>query len=111
VDRSWEKLDEWGRAAVLRRSFKVHGAQHHPDIDTVLCSRCAHGLVYRRQSGNGEIRVTCGFARGPSRVPADIVECSGYTPRAETVMSLEEMTTMAHLIDPRDMPPSVNSYL
>jgi len=112
--KAWEQLEPWQRAEELEDavgSIKLRGAQHHAEIDEVLCGRCEYGQVFRRRSGNGTLTVFCGRYDPGRYVPPDITECTQYKSNLTEAFSLEDMTKVAVLVDLRALPPSKNTYL
>lgn len=112
--KAWDDLEDWQKGERLdgmAASIRIKGAQHHAEIETVLCSRCEHGMVYRQKSGSGGIRTVCNRGSAPMPVPSDIAECSQYDPKAKVSLTLEDMAKVAITIDTRALPPSTNTYL
>jgi hypothetical protein len=94
--KTWDELEPWERANRLGNPFPRGTLQSRPN-NPPLCSQCTHGQVTRRQS---EVRVYCHDIE--QFVPPDITECSCFS--AKNQASLEDMTKIALLIDPRELP-------
>lgn len=97
-------------ARYIRRGKQTYEIQQ-AKLSEILCGRCVHGTVYRREGG--QVTVLCGVGGDQAqRVPPDIVECTGYRPLQKPLgEDIEEMRKIALEVDIREGPPSRNRYL
>jgi len=92
-------------ARTLERKAGLPSSEDRGLLNEALCSRCTHGVVFRRRYGL-ELTVHCAAMRRD--VPPDVAECNQF--QRPDGLDLDRMVEMALAIDLHDG-FNVKSYL
>jgi hypothetical protein len=98
-DRAVELNDvcAYDYARMLERKAGTPPAEERGLLQSSLCARCEHGVVYRRQD-HLDVTAYCKTMLCP--VPPDVAECTTF--QRPNTLDLEHMVEMAVAIDVRD---------